>query len=426
MASEIRVNTFKNRSGLGTITVNDTGANFSGVVTATGGFSGALTGNVTGNVTGNATGLSGSPTLTGITSISTTNLTVNGNAFPTAGPLSNRNLIINGAMQVAQRGTSGTVTNAVNYLVDRYYGIAQNANVTQSHESGVVPTGFKNSLKFEVTSAGNTGYLQCVQRIEGQNMSHLNFGTANAVQFTLSFYVRSSITGDYSIAFRNGSDNRSYVTTYNIATANTWERKTVTLTGDTTGTWATDNGHGMSVIWTLGYSSSTSAVDQWTATGNFAADSSVDLYETNGATWYMTGAQLELGSVATPFEHRSYGDELARCQRYYYKIQAKASAQSGFFGSSFNRNTTTCLGVTFFPVELRTSPTALEQSGTASDYQVLFLTNQVACTSAPAWWESDTFSARTLFTTGASLTAGQGSILRSASTDAYLAWSAEL
>ena len=256
--------------------------------------------------------------------------TINGINYPNAGPLSNRNLIINGAMQVSQRGTTGTVTNAVNYLVDRYYGIAQNANVTQSQESSVVPTGFKNSLKFEVTSAGNTGYLQCVQRIEGQNMAHLNFGTANAVQFTLSFYVRSSITGNYSIAFRNASDNRSYVTTYNIATADTWERKTVTLTGDTTGTWATDNGHGMSVIWTLGYSSSTSSTDQWTATGNFAADSSVDWYETNGATWYLTGVQLEVGSVATPFEHRSYGQELALCQRYYLQIRTFLSSTTNF------------------------------------------------------------------------------------------------
>jgi len=266
------------------------------------------------------TNLKNASTADGGISIDTSgHVTVDNVAMPSAGPLSNRNLIINGAMQVSQRGTTGTVTNAVNYLVDRYYGIAQNANVTQSQESSVVPTGFKNSLKFEVTSAGNTGYLQCVQRIEGQNMAHLNFGTANAVQFTLSFYVRSSITGNYSIAFRNASDNRSYVTTYNIATADTWERKTVTLTGDTTGTWATDNGHGMSVIWTLGYSSSTSSTDQWTATGNFAADSSVDWYETNGATWYLTGVQLEVGSVATPFEHRSYGDELARCQRYYEK-----------------------------------------------------------------------------------------------------------
>lgn len=251
---------------------------------------------------------------------------------------SNRSLIINGAMQVAQRGTSLATGNAINYLVDRYYGIAQNANVTQSHESSVVPTNFKNSLKFEVTASGNTGYCQCVQRIEGQNMDHLNFGTADAVQFTLSFYVRASITGDYSIAFRNGTDNRSYVTTYNIATANTWERKTVTLTGDTAGTWATDNTHGMSIIWTLGYSSSTSAVDQWTSTGNFAADSSVDWYETNGATWYMTGAQLELGSVATPFEHRSFEYELNLCRRYYQSNfpYGEAIAANSTYISSFN------------------------------------------------------------------------------------------
>jgi hypothetical protein len=380
----------------------------------------------TGNITapGNLS-VTGTSTLTGNTVV-TGSLTANGLAYPTAGPFSNRNLIINGAMQVSQRGTTDTVTNTKDYLVDRWYGIAQDERVTQSQESSVVPTGFKNSLKFEVTSAGATGYLQCVQRIEGQNMAHLNFGTANAVQFTLSFYVRSSITGNYSIAFRNGSDNRSYVTTYNIATANTWERKTVTLTGDTTGTWATDNGHGMSVIWTLGYSTATSSTDQWTATGNFAADSSVDLYETNGATWYITGAQLEVGSVATPFEHRSYGDELARCQRYYYKVQATRSSTSAFFGTGFNRSTTSALGVTFFPVQMRVGPEALEQSGTASDYSVNHNNTQEACTSVPAWFDSDNFSARTSFTTGSNLTQGQGSILRSASTDAFLAWSAEL
>ena len=345
--------------------------------------------------------------------------TANGLNFPNAGPLSNRNLIINGAMQVSQRGTTGTVTNAKNYLVDRYYGIAQNANVTQSQESSVVATGFKNSLKFEVTSAGNTGYLQCVQRIEGQNMAHLNFGTANAVQFTLSFYVRSSITGNYSIAFRNGSDNRSYVTTYNIATANTWERKTVTLTGDTTGTWATDNGHGMSVIWTLGYSTATSSTDQWTATANFAASSSVDLYETNGATWYLTGVQLEVGSVATPFEHRSYGDELARCQRYFMRYTHVTTGADGGIYQVAGWTSNNAYGAIRFPTTMRTGPSFSYNGG-------VFYTNGIVDSSITLTQLGSSVHAAEVQVTDITVSGGDAGWVRLNTSGHHMSFSAEL
>jgi len=442
MASEIRVNTINNRSGLGTISINDSGASFSGVVTATSGFSGDLTGNVTGNVTGDATGLSGSPTLSGITSVSTTNLTVNGNAYPTAGSLSNRNLIINGAMQVAQRGTSFNLAHdgtTAAWTLDRFRVAMSGADqwdctVTQSSEA---PDGYANSLLITTGTAETTvdaaEYASLQYKVEAQDLQQIASGTSAAKDMRLSFWVRSSQTGTFAFGiYKAPQTQRGLSATYTINSADTWEQKTLSIPGDTAGGGIDDNnGLGMNFYWLLAAGSDWTSTDStswinYVTTGLAYGHAQNGVVTTASATWQITGVQLEVGQVATPFEHRSYGDELARCQRYYYKIQAKASAQSGFFGSSFNRNTTTCLGVTFFPVELRSSPTALEQSGTASDYQILHGTTQTVCTSVPAWWESDTFSARTLFTTGASLTAGQGSILRSATTNAFLAWSAEL
>jgi len=239
-----------------------------------------------------------------------------GTVVTTASPsLGRRNIILNGSMAVAQRGTSGSVETSPSYGVDRFYGIKQTGTLGWSQETEA-PANFKNSLKL-TNSAVGSGFCQFVQKIEGQNMAHLNFGSSDAQTITLSFYVRSSIAGDYALAFRNAIPNRAYATQYTINTADTWEKKTVTIVGDTSGTWATDNSAGMNIIWGLGSSSTTSTVDQWTATTNFFATGSTNWFATNGSTFYITGVQLEVGSVATPFEHRSFGEELLACQRYY-------------------------------------------------------------------------------------------------------------
>ncbi len=261
-----------------------------------------------------------------------------------------RNIIINGAMQVAQRGTSGSVLGSVTYGVDRFYGLKQTGTLGWSQETES-PANFKNSLKF-TNSAVGSGFCQFVQRIEGQNMAHLNFGSSDAQTITLSFYVRSSITGDYSIAFRNSSTNRSYVTEYTINTADTWQRITITFVGDTSGTWATDNTEGMNIVWGLGNSSGTSNLNQWTATSDFFATGSTNWFTTSGATWYITGVQLEVGQ-ATPFEHLSFGETLNMCQRYYYR----RTFPSTYLNFAIAYGTTDIQGKAFHPVQMRASPT---------------------------------------------------------------------
>jgi hypothetical protein len=159
-----------------------------------------------------------------------------------------------------------------------------------------------------------------VQNIEGFNAADLGWGTANAQSVTLSFWVRSSLTGTFTIAFINDGFSRGYVATYTINAANTWEQKTITLSGDTTGTWQSGSSAGIRVWFTLGFGSSqTTTPNVWGSFVGMGATGAVSVVGTSGATFYITGVQLEAGDTATPFEHRSYGDELALCQRYFEK-----------------------------------------------------------------------------------------------------------
>jgi hypothetical protein len=257
---------------------------------------------------------------------------------PTADSLQGfRNRIINGDMRIDQRNAGAAVTvNSVNdtYSVDRFLGAGQSTDgVFTLQRSTTAPTGFTNSLVATVTTAdasvGAAQYYLVTQKIEGFNVSDLGFGTANAKTVTLSFWVRSSVTGTFSGALANGAYNRSYPFTYTISSANTFEYKTVTIAGDTTGTWLTDNGIGLRVYWNLGTGvDNTGTAGAWTGAGNVGADSTVALISTLNATWYITGVQLEVGSVATPFERRPYGTELMLCQRYYEQWQGTSTNYS--------------------------------------------------------------------------------------------------
>jgi hypothetical protein len=182
------------------------------------------------------------------------------------------------------------------------------------------PTGFVKSQKvtsLAATTPSSTDYYFDCQRIEGFNVADLGWGTASAATVTLSFWVKSSLTGTFSGAFGNTSFNRSYVFTYTISAANTWEQKTVTVAGDTTGTWATDNSTGLQVVFDLGSGSSrTGTAGSWSANDYRKATGSVSVIGTNGATFYITGVQLEKGATATSFDVRDYGRELMMCQRY--------------------------------------------------------------------------------------------------------------
>ena len=279
--------------------------------------------------------------------------------------LSNRNLIINGAMQVSQRGTSFTGFGAaVNYGIDRFANFhSSDGAFTISQETSVVPTDFTHALKIQTTTADASiaagQRLIVFTRCEGNVVSQLNFGTSNAKTVTLSFYVRSSITGTHGGALGNGSDNRNYPFTYTISSANTWEQKTITIAGDQTGTWATGTGRSLQVVWGLGVGSTYSgSAGAWAAGDiNSATGATTGVLGTLNATWYLTGVQLEVGEQATPFEHRSYGDELRRCQRYFWK-----PATSGWQGQYINTNT----NVTFvypYPVNMRATPSVTAAGG---------------------------------------------------------------
>jgi hypothetical protein len=239
-----------------------------------------------------------------------------------------KNRIINGAMVIDQRNAGASVTiNGLSdvYTIDRFSAIGQSADgVFTIARSSVAPAGFTNSLLATVTTAdssiGASQFYDVSQFIEGFNVADFGWGAAGAATVTLSFWVRSSVTGTFGGALRNGSFNRSYPFSYTISAANTWEYKTITVPGDTTGTWLTTNGIGMGVTWSLGDGSSRlSTAGAWAA-GNFAgATGQTNLIATNGATFYITGVQLEKGIVATSFDYRPYGTELALCQRYYEK-----------------------------------------------------------------------------------------------------------
>ena len=239
-----------------------------------------------------------------------------------------RNRIINGAMVIDQRnaGASVTPTNG-QYTLDRWgcyaFGSATSKYTVQQNAGSVTPpAGFRNYLGVTSTSSYSVaaGDITSVyQVIEGFNTADLGFGTASAATVTLSFWVRSSLTGTFGGSFKNSAGNRSYPFTYTISSANTWEQKSVTIAGDTTGTWVgATSGQGLFVIFSLGTGSTYSGTaGAWTAGDFYSATGATSVVGTNGATFYITGVQLERGTSATPFEYRDYGRELIMCQRYY-------------------------------------------------------------------------------------------------------------
>jgi hypothetical protein len=240
------------------------------------------------------------------------------------GPLAGtRNRIINGDMRIDQRNNGASVTPTADvYTVDRWAVTLTQASKFSIQQSTTAPADFANSLLVTSTSAysvlaGDT--FLAYQHIEGFNSADLNWGTANAKTVTLSFLVRSSLTGTFGGALTNSATNRSYPFSYTISAANTWTTISVSIPGDTSGTWLTTNGKGISVRFGLGSGSTFSGTAGAWAAGNLVQPSgTVSVVGTNGATFYITGVQLEPGTVATPFERRSYGQELALCQRYYF------------------------------------------------------------------------------------------------------------
>ena len=278
-----------------------------------------------------------------------------------------KNRIINGAMVIDQRNAGASVTAVDNgYTIDRwktFSGVASSFSVQT--QTSIVPVGFSNAIK--VTSLANstvTTQAEAInQSIEGFNVADLNWGTANAKTVTLSFWVYSSLTGTFSGSLFNSAWNRSYPYTYSILSANTWTQISVTVAGDTTGTWLTTNGIGLVVNFDLGSGSNwKTTAGSWSAGAYSGATGSVSIVATSGATFYITGVQLEVGSSATGFEYVNYQTSLANCQRYYYKVGLIGS--DPFTQISFANITTTTNHRPFIPCPpMRVGATSLDYSG---------------------------------------------------------------
>ena len=289
--------------------------------------------------------------------------------------LSNRNLIINGAMQVAQRGTSATgVTSSDYYAADRWKIDYASAGTWTVSQSTTAPTGFANSFKMDCTtadaslSAGDA--LIFNQRIEGQNLQHLKKGTSDAESVTLSFWVRSSKTGTYIAELLDNDNTRAYSQSYTISSADTWEHKSLVYSGDTTGALGNDNDLSLYVNFWLAagtdFTSGTLATAWASKTDANRAVGQVNLADSTSNEWYITGVQLEVGEQATPFEHRSYGDELRRCQRYYVDIKFglnEGPVYSPCRDAGYNHIRAAHVQ---YPVPMRATPTVSIQSGSAN------------------------------------------------------------
>ena len=267
---------------------------------------------------------------TTIATISSTGVAVTGtissNGINTS-PYTMKNRIINGAMVISQRNgtTVTTITNGADFFgPDRWKYYRDVGGTFTTTQSSTAPAGYVYSMLTTAStgaspSAAQLNFFQ--QIVEGLNITDLGWGTANAQTVTLSFWVRSSITGTYTIGISNDGLNRAYVATYTISSANTWEQKTITIPGDTSGTWLTTNGSGIRVYWDLGSGSNYNlTAGTWGGTWGLRTSGSTTWGATTGATFYLTGVQLEVGSSATQFEWRPYGTELALCQRYFQKV----------------------------------------------------------------------------------------------------------
>jgi len=276
-----------------------------------------------------------------------------------------KNRIINGAMVISQyNGTSSVTPSVDSHVIDRFkYEASQTSKFTIQQNAGSVtpPAGFINYLGFTTASAvtiGSSDYFQTVQIIEGLNIGDLGWGTADAKTVTLSFWVRSSLTGTFGGSLRNSAVNRSYPFSYTISAANTWEQKSITIAGDTSGTWLTTNGVGIRLTFGLGNGSTYSGTaGAWAGANYQNATGATSVVGTNGATFYITGVQLEKGSTATSFDYRPYGTEWALCQRYYQQITHAGSTITYILGTAYDATNIYSMSVYSLPVTMRSAPT---------------------------------------------------------------------
>ena len=300
--------------------------------------------------------LTGTSGLTTLDSSAGLTFSDSSNQSAAASPFGLKNRIINGDMVVSQRNGTSSVTAADGtFGVDRFKTAVVGSGVFTMQQSSIAPTGFSNSQLMTVTTAdtsiASSDEYSYRHFIEGFNFADMMWGTANAQTITLSFWVRSSVTGTYAVGLRNSDANRTYPATYTISAANIWERKTITVAGDTSGTWVgATNGVGVGIIFSLGAGSNfQGTANSWNAGNLWSTSSATQWISTNGATFYITGVQLERNTTATPFEWIPYGLELQLCQRYYQSLVTG--------GLNLAYNTTTLASNIGFPVTMRGTPT---------------------------------------------------------------------
>ena len=347
--------------------------------------------------------------------------------------LSNRNVIINGAMQVAQRGTStASITTANYYTADRFgMDITSLGTWTQSVEADA-PTGsgFRKSWKMLCTTAdaspAASDYLLTSQKLEGQNVQQFLKGTSAAKSFALSFWVKSNATGTYNVELLDNDNTRVVTAAYTVDVSGTWEKKTIIFPADTTGAFDNDNANSLQLSWWLGAGTTFTSGTRDTLWGTVVnADRAVG--QTNVAAainnyWQITGVQLEAGSVATPFEFEDYGITLTKCQRYYNRTSG------GYVGVGLAFSTTGTSNYVKFPTTMRVAPSAVETTGTAANYlQVLSNTGTQACNAVPTFVRAGTETAEVTSTSASTgLTQGHATFLLASSGSVYLGFSAEL
>jgi len=299
-----------------------------------------------------------------------------------------RNRIINGAMVIDQRNAGASINPTDGqFSVDRFMifrSVTSKLTAQQNAGSVTPPAGFTNYLGITSSSAytvTSSDYFMICQRIEGYNIADWAWGTANAKTVTLSFWVRSSLTGTFGASIQNGSQNRAYPFTYTISSANTWEQKTITIAGDTTGTWSTTNTEGLGLYIGLGMGTTYSGTaGAWASSTYYSATGATSVVGTNGATFYITGVQLEVGSTATSFDYRPYGTELQLCQRYYEKSYPYATVPGASGAGSTiifvypNGNGRTGCS-TYFKVSKRASPTVTSYDEPGNSGKLTYMDN---------------------------------------------------
>jgi len=382
-----------------------------------------LQGDTSGSISISAPSVAGSNTLT---------LPATTQTLATQNSLGVRNLIINGDMKIAQRGTSSTGQTSGGYLtVDRWNCAINTAGTWNLSQDSDVPSGqgFASSVKWDCTvadaSLASGDYILFVQRIEGQNLQHLKKGTSNAESLTLSFWVKSNKTGTYVTEFRDQDNVRVNCQSYTINTADTWEKKIITITGDTTGILDNDNANSLELImWLSAGANFTSGTLQnsWATSVNAnRAVGQVNLADSTSNYINITGVQLEVGTEATPFEHRPYDMELQRCQRYYHRVVGNASDEVVIGGGGYY-NTISGRAIHVFPTTMRAEPTLNYSS--LSHLEVLGVNTFVP--SLLVTFDGNVNNAPVVFSTSAS-TSGSFAVLRlENNATAYIDFDAEL